>query len=140
MICDQCQKEITPPEGYGKPGYCGGTGYGTRVMPDGSHARHCYACCTENEKAMMREDGKIYLYLVEGSDENTRRKYFVTNWTGMLRLPVYAVTKGRHNIARTQTRFRFMFEGAEWAGVQYGEHTQVAHCKKLSPRTRKIAV
>jgi hypothetical protein len=102
--------------------YTGGTGYGI----DENRKKICYECCALRDKATMRENGKITLYLVPiGSS------YEVTNWPGTLRLPVHTSRTGRHNIARTRTNVWFTFEGAQWYGVQYGDWSTICHCKRL---------
>lgn len=94
------------------------TGYGTD--PE-TGKRHCYACCAERDKQRMRDDGRITLYLTDRT---------VTNWPGSLKIPVHHLRKGAHNMARTRYDVWFSFEGALWHGVQYGENTQICHCRK----------
>lgn len=98
------------------------TGYGT----DANGKTACYECCAEHEKQAMRDIGKATLYLT-GNDS---KGYEVTDWPGLLRLNPYRVTHGRHNIAGTRTDAWFNFEGKPWHCVQYGEWTQIAHCKR----------
>lgn len=113
-------------------------GYGT----DSQGNRHCYACCAERDKQQMRDTGKICLYLTYESGANMRTdngcnrfafgRYFdgkLTNWPGSLSIPC-RVRIGQHNIARTRYDVWFVFEGQEWHGVQYGENTQICHCRK----------
>jgi hypothetical protein len=102
-----------------------GTGYGT----DNAGRKHCYACCAEQDKQTMRDNGRIVLYL---SRDSGTGEYIVTNWPGTLRLIPYHVRQGRHNIARTRHDVWFNFEGARWHGVQYGDNTQLCHCRKTT--------
>lgn len=95
------------------------TGYGT----DAQGKKHCYECCAERDKQTMRKTGRYTLYL----DTKTRT---VSNWPGSLKLAVYHLSEGRHNIARTRYDAYFMFEGSRWHGVQYGDMTQIIHCKR----------
>lgn len=63
------------------------------------------------------------------------RRYYgaakLTNWPGTLNLPINTIKVGRHNIARRRYDFWFTFESANWHGVQYGDNTQLAHCRKV---------
>jgi hypothetical protein len=95
------------------------TGYGV----DRNGRTACYACCALNDKQSMRDTGRAVLYLVNDDSE-------VTNWPGSLRLHVYHARKGRHNIAGSRTDVWFQFEGSEWHGTQYGEWSELCHCKK----------
>ena len=108
-----------------KPGSCG-TGYGT----DSAGKTACYECCAEQDRKQMREDGRITLYLSPDLEINPQA-WKVTNWPGTLRFPVGRLHKGRHNIAGTRYDVWFMFDNQTWHGVQYGENTQVCHCKRV---------
>jgi hypothetical protein len=104
---------------------------------DSEGKRHCYACCAARDRADMRESGRAVLYLTcpeRGTvnmlpQHGTRHE--LTNWPGSLRIPVHYIRKGRHNFAGRRYDFRFRFEGQEWHGTQYGDNTQIAHCKRL---------
>lgn len=96
------------------------TGYGM----DAQGKKHCYGCCAEQDKKTMRETGRYTLYL----DTKTR---IVSNWPGSLKLDVYHLTGGRHNIAGRRYDVYFMFEGSRWHGVQYGDNTQICHIKRM---------
>ena len=90
----------------------------------------CIECCGVRDKADMIETGKATLYLTMDKDGSN----FITNWPGTLKivLPSGAIRKGRHNIART--RYDVWFYGPDqkpWHGVQYGENTQIIHCKRI---------
>lgn len=93
-------------------------GYGTTA--DGK--RHCYDCCAEQDRQQMRETGRATLYL---AGEN------VTNWLGSLKIRVMRQTEGRHNIAGVRYDVWFRFEGESWHGTQYGDFTQIVHCKRI---------
>jgi len=83
----------------------------------------------EMDKATMIEKGhsrNLPLYL--SRDE-------VTNWPGSLRFRVSYQRKGRHNIAGSRTTVYFTGpEGKRWYGVQYGEFTQIVHCRRMAAR------
>ena len=118
FICDRCHAE-NPRAGSGL-----GVGYGT--TKDGQI--HCYACCGELDREAMHKTGRATLYLVRNDD----RSYEVTNWPGTLRLPVRSVSKGYHTIAGTRYDFHFTDDhDRRWWGVQYGDWTEIAHCKRL---------
>ena len=95
------------------------TGYGTDS--DGKTA--CYACCAEKDKERMIQTGRAVLYL-------SNRK--ITNWPGSLSFDVSHISKGRHNIARTRYDAWFTGpDGKNWHAVQYGDMTQIAHCRRV---------
>src|SRR3990167_8673081 len=98
------------------------TGYGT----DKDGKKHCYACCADNDRKAMIADGRATLYLIGKPGEHE-----ITNWPGSLRFNPFRVRKGRHNMARTRYDAWFTGpDGKKWHGVQYGENTQIAHCKR----------
>lgn len=103
------------------------TGYGTDPV---TGKTRCWECCAVVDRASMVEHGdskRLPLYLHEGH---------VSNWPGSLKFKVWGVTKGRHNIARTRYDFRFHGpDGFVWRGTQYGEWTQVAHCRRTKERS-----
>lgn len=103
-------------------------GYGTRA--DGT--RHCYDCCAEHERQRMIESGRATLYLT-----STGHDAALIDWPGNLRFPArYGyIRKGRHNIARV--RYDTWFAGPDgfiWHATQYGDDTQIAHCKRTKER------
>ena len=102
----------------------GGTGYakrGSRLI--------CYACCATLDKRAMARTGRATMYLTESI-----RGVYVSNWPGTLAIKTGAPRKGRHNIAGTRTDVWFRFEGHEWHGVQYGNNTQIIHCRRNGAR------
>ena len=112
-------------------------GYGTNSKGE----RHCYACCAEQDKTHMREHGKICLYLSTRTPDQdgqiARRDSFgkygdarITNWPNSLEFKG-RFCKGRHNIAGSRYDVWFTFENTNWHGVQYGENTQILHCKRI---------
>jgi hypothetical protein len=127
--CGQC--------GLVKPvGTSAGTGYGYRRYDDPSQSPICYDCCGENEAREMEETGRATLYLTcEPLRRNQERKTAgtVSNWPGTLKIPCHT-RAGRHNIAGTRYDCWFTFKGKEWHGVQYGDNTQIVHCKRLNSK------
>lgn len=137
--------------------YCGhpptetsgiGTGYGK----DDQGRTFCYECCAERDREQMRQEGRITLYLTidnDATDHNGTRlssaredrafgngrhypgSHKVTNWPGTLSIPATGLKVGRHNIAGRRYDFWFRFEGSDWHGVQYGDNTQIAHCRRI---------
>jgi hypothetical protein len=113
----------------------GGTGYAT--LQNGGTV--CYACCAIRDKYTLIEKGhseNLPLYLsrksVITSNDGTWK---VGNWCDTLSFPVSRITEGRHNIARTRTDVWFVGpDGYWWHGVQYGEWTQIVHCKRTRER------
>lgn len=114
-------------QGGAQPGF--GVGYGT----DNDGNRNCYECCGTRDREQMIRDGKTILYLSYNEHANSpvATTWKITNWPRSLIFPVKSISFGRHNIARTRTDVWFMADGREWHGVQYGEDTQLLHCKRL---------
>lgn len=121
----------------------GGTGYGcgkseqVKAPPGapplklgesyGRSPAFCYQCCADDEKARMIETGRAVLYLTK--DGNAWR---VSDWSGKLSFPVRTISKGAHNMARTRYDVAFTGpDGKPWRGTQYGENTQICHCRRL---------
>lgn len=100
----------------------GGTGYAT-VEGGG---KVCYNCCANRDKAQMEATGRATLYLdMTGHPQ-------VTNWPGTLRFKCCDARQGKHNMAGTRYDVWFLDEnGLTWHGVQYGENSQLCHCKRL---------
>ena len=102
--------------------HSGGTGYGY----DRDDNLVCYACCSERDKRDMRANGRATLYLSQDK---------VTNWPGTLAFPVAERRTGYHNIAGK--RYDVWFRGPDralWHGVQYGDNTQICHCRRIKER------
>lgn len=95
------------------------TGYGEDPK---TGKKFCYACCAERDKDDMRKTGHATLYLTEKG---------ITNWPGSLILTPYFRKTGLHNIARIRRDVWFMFERTRWHGVNYGNFSQILHCKRI---------
>lgn len=126
FTCANCEKNLPIQTN-------GGTGYG--LDKDGN--KICYECCAIRDRAEMDRDGKITLYLtyetfkLDGKTVLLCGSAKVTNWPGTLEYKGY-VTKGKHNIAGSRYDVWFTdHDGKKWHGVQYGENTQICHCKRL---------
>ena len=117
FTCSDCKAVKPVPQN-------GGTGYAT--WPNRDHEKICYQCCAVRDRASMRETGRAVLYLapVKGGG------WTVGNWPGTLKFPVLSRTQGRHNIAGSRTDVWFKVDGARWHGVQYGENTEIVHCRR----------
>ena len=140
--------------GYDGPFRVGGDGktegrfYGR--MQDSSI--HCDVCCGELDTADAMRTGRAVLYLSfpcnprlgRGASVASRiglqylryrpEEVYLTNWPGTLRLPVKdgLVKAGRHNFAGIRYDVWFIGpDGKEWHGVQYGDNTQICHCKRV---------
>ena len=98
------------------------TGYG--IDRDGK--KHCYACCADDDRKQMQETGRITLYL----SESKTGEWSVSNWPGSLRFPCNVPRVSRHNIARWRYDVWFTANGENWHGVQYGDNTQICHCRR----------
>ncbi len=104
------------------------TGYATNQL---TNEKICFDCCAEQDRAFMREQGKIMLYL----SKNSENDWQVTNWPGTLRFNVTGMRTGRHNMAGSRCDVWFNFNGRVWWGYCVGEMTQVCHCKQ----TKQVA-
>ena len=106
----------------------------------------CDACCGESDREDMIRTGRAMLYLTMPPASEARSTYglrdeflrfangalYLSNWPGTLRINLGAVKKGRHNIAGV--RYDVWFDGPdgkEWHGVQYGDLTQICHCRRI---------
>jgi hypothetical protein len=106
------------------------TGYGVKKV-DGKDFRCCYECCAKDDRDSMLSSGRATLYLTG----NRADGYKVTNWPGSLSFPVHYAKHGRHNIARSRVDVYFVGpDGNTWHGVQYGENTQICHCRRTKAR------
>lgn len=121
--CGDCGKV----EELGASGGCG-TGYGYAAEGP-EQPPICYDCCSKRERARMIETGKATLYLSHKKPSENRGE--VTDWPGTMRFGGY-VRQGRHNMAGR--RYDIWFTGPDgepWHGVQYGDNTQLCHCKRV---------
>lgn len=122
----------------------GGTGYGLWDQKPGLPI--CYECCSERHRQDMIDTGKATMYLVHRSNEVpdynpkihcTNHGWHVQDWPGGLDFRAI-VHKGRHNIAGTRYDVWFWGpDGHRWYGVQYGENTQIVHCRRT--KEKKVA-
>lgn len=113
----------------------GGTGYGT-ITEEGMEHRICYRCMAARDRLRMDDEGRITLYLV-GRVGMGRNNWSVENWPSTLRFAVLERRIGFHNIARRRIDAWFLdHHGNRWHGVQYGDNTQIIHCRRLKPRRR----
>lgn len=100
--------------------------------------KHCYECCAKQDRESMLRLGKTCLYLTidtevnsHGSNQWVHGDHKLTNWPGSFEIKIKCLKKGNHNIAGNRYDLWFEFEGGQWWGVQYGDNTQIAHCKRL---------
>lgn len=109
---------------------------GTAHTADGREI--CWECCAVLDRQTMIDKGhsrNLPLYLTHG-DFNGGRFVDgkVTNWPSSLKFPC-RVKKGRHNIAGSRCDVWFNGpDGFVWHGVQYGEWTQICHCRRTKER------
>ena len=115
-------------------------GYGI----DENNKKICYGCCAEKDKQYMLNNGKIKLYLVQRGKwqykpNDNVSTWNITNWPNSLSFPVIWYEIGGHNFAGI--RYDIWFVGPDdhiWHGVQYGENTELCHCKRTK-RTRTVS-
>lgn len=113
------------------------TGYGL----DKDNNCICYDCCAKDDLQYMKDKGKIVLYLSEKKHQDSSATSFscdyyeVSNWPGSLKFKAYHFNEGEHNWARK--RYNVWFKGPDgfiWYGVQYGDNTQICHCKRTKQK------
>ena len=104
----------------------GGTGYGM----DADGHRICYRCIGENERCdlISAKRATLYLTLPKGDPEGFG---YVSNWPGSFRRRVLNVSTGRHNMAGKRYDVTFRHAGHTWRGTQYGDNTQIVHCRRV---------
>lgn len=116
--CDRCGAEIVQK-------YTWTPDYG--VTPTGE--KICYACCAADDEKYMQEHDRTYLYLTQKEG-----RWIVQNWPGSLMFKTGTPKKGRHNIAGVRYDVWFRDNhGNYWWGVQYGDFTEIVHCRKVKP-------
>lgn len=97
----------------------------------------CYPCCAKVDKKWMMEKGRIDLYLTlkKTTDIDSKYRLIVSNWPNSLVFPCTEARYGRHNwgICRTDVWFDGP-DGHIWHGVNYGDHTEIVHCKRTMKR------
>ena len=116
-ICSMC-KEICQTEGI-VPGYAT-TRTGKRV---------CYDCVGKIDREELENlpiGGKITQYLVKEGNE-----YYISNWPGTLKIRIWHVKKGNHNIAGTRSDVWFCYATNLFHGVQYGNCSQICHITRV---------
>ena len=134
FYCATCQQEKV----YSSDHF---SGYGQ----DKDGKKHCYECCGRLDEQEMLKTGRATLYL--SYDQEPRRysqtgwfypkKRRVSNWPGTLSIPLNGGIKiGRHNIAGRRFDVWFWFKGEEWHGIQYGDNTQIIHCRRLKKQQK----
>ena len=106
---------------------------------------HCDVCCGEADKADMIKTGHAILYLTIAEDIdyfNRGQRYgerycrcSISNWPGTMKYATGRIVIGHHNMARK--RYDVWFDGPDgyiWHGTQYGDNTQICHCKRTKER------
>lgn len=127
FICSICKKEKVHESEFT-------TGYAV----DDQENKICFDCCGYEDKAYMILNGRNTLYLTKGNDlPEGETKARVSNWPGTAKFTVKHGWRGKHNIARV--RYDVWFDGPDgfvWHGVQYGDNTQICHCKRTKEKSR----
>lgn len=129
VYCETCKKHCVA-EGCT-------AGYGKGI----NGKKYCFACIGKMDRQTMRKDGNskaLPLYLKIDTDTHHCKQFVgsVSNWPGTLSF--YCSGKvGAHNIAGRRYDIWFRFEGSTWHGVQYGDWTQIVHCKRNTAEVSK---
>jgi len=101
-----------------------GVGYG--INKDGK--KFCYQCCAIQDIEYMATHDRICLYLT-----TINEKWVVTNWPNSLQMAAtVSIKPNGHNWGITRRDAWFTdANNNKWWGVQYGDNTEIIHCKKL---------
>ena len=108
----------------------------------------CDVCCGDADREDMVRTGRGLLYLTMPAAREALRVYglseefrsysagdaYLSNWAGTLRFGLKngVVRTGRHNLAGIRYDVWFIGpDGKEWHGTQYGDLTQVCHCRRV---------
>jgi hypothetical protein len=126
-LCD-CGHKPSPHESFT-------TGYGT----DADGRTYCYDCCADRDRQAMAETGRATLYLtipnqparIQPPSWIYQTGITLSNWPGSLAIPIACVKVGAHNVARRRYDVWFTFNGELWHGTQYGDNTQLCHCRRI---------
>ena len=95
---------------------------------------HCDVCCGEEDKARMIETGRATLYLSRHEPEPLGLSgWRLSNWPGTFSIKLLMSPKvGLHNMAGRRYDVWFTGpDGKDWHGVQYGDNTQICHCRRI---------
>jgi hypothetical protein len=136
--CHECGAPLPPrnPESC-STGYACGPSESVDSHPDAPELKRgetierspaiCYTCCAKHDREQMDRDGRAILYLVKRDDG-----YHVINWPGSLDFKCHHLKVGRHNMAgKRYTAYFTDHNGRAWSGTQYGDNTEIAHCRRL---------
>lgn len=112
--CNVCHKDIV------KEKDSISTGYGI----DKDNNKVCFACCGEQDRKQLLEEGKLFGYWSHG---------FFSNWPGTLKIKAYYSRDSFHNFAgrNGRTDFWFNFEGKHFHGVHIGHNNECARVKQV---------
>jgi hypothetical protein len=112
LHCSDCNKEILPESS------CATTPEETKI---------CYACAAQRDKIIMdsyfspNPPQEAFILYLSGDQ--------VSNWPNTLTFQAFNIRKGKHNIARTQIRVRFLdHKNRPWYGINIGGN-QILRCK-----------
>lgn len=116
--------------------------------------KDCEMCIAEHDRKQMVETGRAVLYLSFPRNPRIGRgmsrqaqlglgyldhnygEVTVSNWPGSLKFKLYPRVKvGQHNMAGR--RYDVWFPGPDgfvWHGTQFGDMTQICHCKRTKER------
>lgn len=89
----------------------------------------CYECCGGMDRRAMAQREEATLYLHKDDDG-----WFVQNWPGTLKIPIARRKAGKHNLAKTRLDVWFSVGSVPWWGVQYGESSELVHCKRIGAK------
>lgn len=163
ITCYVCKSTIVKPNGF-STGYGSSMANPEDKFDPEKAVKVCYECCAKEDFASMLKTGKFVGYLtmdtevtdsmpsermvkegwrgyVKPSRYSRSKSLYaknirVSNWPGSLKLKVYSMRIGSHNMANCRYDVWFEVLNPEtnrlekWHGVCYGDGTQICHCKR----------
>ena len=118
VFCHECGCECKPDGIF--------AGYGT----DKDGNKFCYECCGKHDKQEL-ENMKIGEKTIQYLHKDDENKWWVVNFPSSLKLRIWMVHEGRHNIAGIRRDVWFDFNGNNFHGVQYGNFSELCYIRRV---------
>ena len=113
-----------------KPLDCGHTLPDSYLYTVHDDKTYCPTCDKLWLDTYMQRAHRVTLYLVQRD-----KQLYLNNWTGELEIKIDHWKYGKHNMVGKVTHVWFKHAGIVWHGVNYGDDTQLCHCKKTKRST-----
>lgn len=125
---------------------------------DNDNRYYCYRCCAQRDLDAMAQEGRAVLYLTLITPEPYHTRHYVdrkgiahaaklTNWPGSLTFDNVCIsynstghyTPNAGYMSRYDVWFTVKGDPYWWHGVQYGDYTQLTHCRRTKRPIRPTA-